>query len=238
MFRTLKRVGHLDRLYARRECHAGESNGFGAVPVPVAVTVVDGENLICAGLEAADGKLPKLVGLGHAFERQGADGRIGEVAVDADHHSLSRLEILGLKHHAGNAEGIDCGAGGKIHGESVEDIALVEVADGVGEINGVGSAVAQRVAQFESNPAAVGAGNRLLHLGRRYHELVLNILKLYVLVEEDINAVTVYTGRAWRGGRAHELGGSLVARATFGPAYRGTRRDHRSHGSDYHSAHP
>ena len=106
--------------------------------MPVVVAVVESEDAVGAGLESADCELSELVGFRHALERKGGYGCVGEVAVDAHYHPLRRFESACLEHHAGDAERVDYIAGGEVHGETVEDVSLVEVADGVGKVDGVG----------------------------------------------------------------------------------------------------
>ena len=104
-------VGHGDRHGRGGDGQGVECHILRAVPVPVAVAVVDGIHAVVARFQTSDRELAILVGLGDTFQRQGGDGRVGEIAVDAYQHTLRRLEVAGLEHHARYHKGVERVAG-------------------------------------------------------------------------------------------------------------------------------
>ena len=96
-----------------------------------------------------------MVGAGYALEGQRVDRCVGKVAVYSHKHTLCRLEVFGLQHHAGYAEGVECRPCREIHGETVEDITFVEIFDGISEVYGIGRVRQQCVAEVDSKTPPV-----------------------------------------------------------------------------------
>ncbi len=97
--RGLQCVGNLHALDRRRYGHRGESYILRPIPAPVAVTVVDCENIICPRLEVADGELPVLIRFSHTLKGQRPHSSVRQVTVNPYYHTLGGFEVACLENH-------------------------------------------------------------------------------------------------------------------------------------------
>ncbi len=105
----------------------------------VAVVVVDGIYAIRSRSQIADCKLSELIGLRDAVKRECHYSRIRQISVCAHEHSLSRLEVFGTQHHAGDLQSVDMRACRECKRETIDGISLVEIRYRIGELHRVGS---------------------------------------------------------------------------------------------------
>ena len=215
-----QRVVDLDVLDVGLNEAAEEGDVLRAVPFVVAVEVVEGEDSVAAGLEVADGELAVLVGAGDALEGHLGEGGVGEgLGVYADGHALGGLERAAFEDDAAQAQRVDLRAGGEVEGEAVEDVALVEVLDGVGEVDCVCGVGQEGVAQLDGDALAERAHHGGLFLRGRDNHLVEGVFELNVLVEPHVEAVAGEVEGSGDGRGAHVDGRRLVAGTALGTAH-------------------
>ena len=129
------------------------------------------------------------VGTGHAQHRFLYEARVFHLAVESDEYSLYGFEIVCLHHVSRHLERIDVVAGREAVGVITQGVALVVVAYGVREVDGVGGVGFQRVLQLYLYLLAGRLYFGLLQLWGRHYYLLCGILKLYELVEVDVHLI-------------------------------------------------
>ena len=132
---------------------------------------------------------------------------------------------------AREAEGVDGVAGGEVDRETVEHVALVEVLDGIGKVDGVGGVGQECVAQLYCHSLGVGCDSRGCALGGRYHNLVHGIVERDVFIKIHGDLVVGDAELSERGIGADIYGRRLVARTAFRTAHIGASHHH---GGRYH----
>ena len=138
-----------------------EGDILGACHAVVTIHVVDGEHVVTAGLEVADGELAAVIGTAHAFQRDVGKGCVVKVAVKPHDDVLHRLQVIGTQHDTRYCQGVDdvsCREGKRV---SVQLVALVVVLDGVREVDDIGRVLFQRITELDGHFLADGADHRL-----------------------------------------------------------------------------
>ena len=121
----------------------GKGEVFAGLVEVVAADVVEGIEAIGARADIVDGEIAFFVAAADARERQGGEGGIVEVAVDADHNIGDGVEVLGVEYDARYLERVDVIAGGEREDIVAEGGLLIVVADSGSEIDGVGGGILQ-----------------------------------------------------------------------------------------------
>ena len=125
-------------------------------------------------------------------------------------------------------------AGGEAVGVAIHGVALVVVADGIGEVDGVGGVGQQRVVERYVDMSPVGLHVGLLPLRRGEDHLLRDVVHLDELIEVDTYLVGGHVGIAVNGIGPHHIRRTLVIPPTVRRTHAGTRGDdqlthHRHH---------
>ena len=132
----------------------------------VLIGILQGVDAVTARCHAAYGEVAPAVGAPHALERQGGEGRVGQVGMQSHEDALHRFEVGGVEHGSCHGHGVEAVAGGEREGEALQGVAFVVVLYGVGKVDGVGGGGLQRVLQCDDDALAVVLHLGLLALGR------------------------------------------------------------------------
>lgn len=136
------------------------------------------------------------------------EGRVAGVGIESDEYAFDGLEVLGFQYMARHLRRVDVVARGKAVGIVAQWVALVVVADGAGEVDGVGGVGLERVGQLDADAFALAFYLWCLQLRWRHHDVLCGVVNLYVFVEVDVNPAFVHidslvggfgTDDVWRG---------------------------------------
>ncbi len=159
-----------------------------------------GEPVIAQAVEAGD-----IMGavLGH--------GRIVEVAVQHHDQGAVGLAAEGHGHSAGELEGIDIAARGKSISEMPEYIALVIIAEGVAEIEGIGSIGLERVFEVYGHRLQFELHRRLDLRHGKCDQFLARVFQVDILIEgeHDLIALEMQGIQLWLRRQKHGRKGIL-----------------------------
>ena len=144
------------------------------------------------------------------------------VGIQAHQDALDRLQILGFEHTSRHLHGINHLARGETVGIVSHRIALVVIADGIREVDGIGGVGLEGIDERNGDSLSASLDFRHFQLWRRHHHLLRRIIQLDELIEVDIDFLLIhFRGTVARRGSYH-LGRSLVKPSAIGLSHLGT----------------
>ena len=127
------------RFAGRHDDVVGESNLFALLTeLIVAILILQGIDAVRTRCHTLDDKAAATVGTAHSQHRLGSEGRIGMVGIQSHQDTLDRFQILRFQHMPRYLHGINGSSRRETVGIVSHRIALVVIADGIREVDGVG----------------------------------------------------------------------------------------------------
>ena len=127
------------RFAGRHDDVVGESNLLALLTeLIVAILILQGIDAVRTRCHTLDDKAAATVGTAHSQHRLGSEGRIGMVGIQSHQDTLDRFQILRFQHMARYLHGINGSSRRETVGIVSHRIALVVIADGIREVDGVG----------------------------------------------------------------------------------------------------
>ena len=163
-----------------------------------------------------DGEVSATIGSRDPLEGLCAECAVFHVGVESYEYSLDGFEVFGIEYCSRHLESVYSVASGE--GESVvaHGIAFVVVLDGVGEVDGVGRAVLERVHQFDGDASSHGVDFRHFQLGRRHHDFFCGVVEFDILVELQYDFLCPSVGGVLFGAGAYDFRRILVIGSAIG----------------------
>ena len=192
----------------------------------VTIHILQGIDAVRARSHALDDKAATAIGTAYTQHRLGLEGRIGMICVKTYQNTLDRLQILRFEHISRHLHRIDNFAGSETVGIVSHRIALVIIADGIGEVDGIGSIRLERIYQRNLNMLARSLDFRHFELRRRNNHFLGRIIYLDIFVEIDIHLLLlhIYALVGWQS--SNHLRRSFVEPATIRLSHLGTGCQH------------
>ena len=132
----------------------------------VVVRIFECVDPVGARFHPFDDETPASVGPCHAQHRFCLEGRVGGVGIETYENALDGFQVLCLDHKTGHFHCVYLLAGRETVGVVAQGISLIVVADGIAEVDGIGSVFAQAVFQFHGDAFAGALDFRRLYLWR------------------------------------------------------------------------
>ena len=127
------------RFAGRHDDVVGESNLLTLLTeFIVAILILQGVDAVRTRCHTLDDKAAATVGTAHSQHRFGAESRIGMVGIQSHQDTLDRFQILRFQHISRYLHRINGSTCRETIGVVSHRIALVVVADGIREVDGIG----------------------------------------------------------------------------------------------------
>ena len=191
----------------------------------VVVHILQGVGTIGSRSDTLDHEMSTTVCTRYTKHGLGLESRIGKILVKTHRDTLDGFQIAGVEHIARNLQGINLVARRETISKRAHGVTLVVVADGIAEVDGVGSVGFQRVLQLHDHLLSRSLDLRHLQLWRRDDHFVGGILEFDIFVEEDGDLLGRHVHRLIGRRTAHHLWRVVVIPATIGRAHPGARHD-------------